>query len=140
MKTSRIAVIALIVAAIGSGYAAAADNAAQGVTRAQVLAKLAEARSTGDIIDGESGKRLNELYPDRYPAKAAVPGKTREQVLAELAEARRTGDIIEGESGMKLNELHPDRYPAKAAVPAKTREQVLAELAEARRTGIPTVN
>jgi hypothetical protein len=41
---------------------------AQAKTREQVKAELAEAQRTGDIIaDGESGKKLNELYPSRYP-------------------------------------------------------------------------
>ncbi|RFO96647.1 hypothetical protein DIC66_11525 [Rhodoferax lacus] len=110
-------------------------------TREEVLAELVEAQRTGDIVASngqeDSGKKLNELYPERYPAKATTAGRTRQQVLDELAEAQRTGDIVAGngheDSGKKLNELYPERYPAKAAVAGKTRQQVLDELAEAQR-------
>jgi len=135
MRTSKLATIAFLVAALGSGYAAAAGTAPQSVSRAQVLAELAEAQRTGDIVDGKTDKKLNELYPSLYPAKAAVQGKTREQVLAELTEARRTGDIVDGKTDKKLNELYPNLYPAKVAAHGVTREQVLAELSEAQRTG-----
>ena len=85
------------------------------LTRHQVKAELAEAIRTGDMVaGGESGLKLNELTPGRYPAKPMVAGKTREQVMAELAEATRTGDMaVGGESGLKLYELFPERY-AKA--------------------------
>jgi Domain of unknown function (DUF4148) len=119
--------------------AAFADGpTARGLTRAQVQAELAEAIRNGDIVfNGETGMKLNELYPHRYPARTAVAGKTpRAQVQAELAEAIRNGDIVvNGETGMKLNELYPHRYPARAAVAGKTRAQVQAELAEAIRNG-----
>jgi hypothetical protein len=37
-----------------------------------LLRKLREAQRTGDMVaDGESGLKLNELYPNRYPVKAA---------------------------------------------------------------------
>lgn len=109
-----------------------AKTVAQGKTRAQVLAELMEARRTGDIVASSSdrdeftaqtGTKLNELHPSRYPAKAVAQGKTREQVRAELQEAQRTGDMVVAHSaqdeffvttGNKLNELFPHRYPAKA--------------------------
>jgi predicted RNase H-like HicB family nuclease len=90
---------------------------AQGKTRATVQAELQAVQRSGDIVaDGETGQKLNELYPHRYPAATATAqGKTREQVRAELREAQRTGNIVAGgESGQKLNELYPNRYPAKA--------------------------
>jgi ribosomal protein L30E len=107
------------------------------LTREQVRAELAEAIRSGDMpVGGESDLKLNQLYPGRYPAKAAAVGKTREQVRAELAEAIRRGDMVAGgESGLKLNEIDPGRYPAKTTYVGKTREQVKAELAEAIRTG-----
>mgnify|MGYP003433950312 CR=1 FL=1 len=107
------------------------------LTREQVKAELAQAIRSGDMpVGGESDLKLNQLYPERYPAQAAVAGKTREQVKAELAEAIRTGEMqASGESGLKLNELNPARYPAKPVYAGKTREQVKAELAEAIRTG-----
>ena len=92
---------------------AASAQAQAGKTREQVRAELDEAIRTGDMIAGESGLKLNELYPQRYPAVAVLPAKTREQVKAELAEAIRTGDMISGESGRTLYEQFPERY-AKA--------------------------
>lgn len=89
MKTSYTAIIALTLSTLAAGYANAADV---GKTREQVRAELIEAQRTGDIVaPGESGKKLNELYPSRYPAKVAQ-GNTRAQVLAELAQAKRSGE------------------------------------------------
>ncbi len=110
------------------------------LTRAQVVAQYEDAVRTGDLpAPGDSGKKLNELYPDRYlPAAATVPSTSRAQVVAELEAARRSGDLLApGDSGLKLNELYPDRYAAQTAVAvaAKTREQVRAETREAIRTG-----
>lgn len=123
--------------------AAAGSALSQGaLTREQVKAELAEAIRTGDIVgNGETGQKLNEMYPGRYPAKPVAPGKTRAQVRAELAEAQRTGDIVaNGESSRKLNELYPNRYPPKPVVAGKTRAEVKAELAEAVRNGEIIVN
>jgi len=117
MKTSHTAAFALLVAtlgSLGSSYAVAADTAPQGVTRAQVLAELVEAQRTGDIVDTKTGKKLYELNPSLYPARAATQGPTREHVLKELIEAKRTGDIVETKTGKKLNELNPQLYPAKS--------------------------
>ncbi len=70
MKTTNAATIALLLAAtLGSSYAVAADPAVQAKTRAQVQAELVEAQRTGYIMDAKSGKLLNELYPNLYPAK-----------------------------------------------------------------------
>ena len=42
-----------------------------GKTRAEVRAELAEAQRTGDIVaDAETGRKLNELYPNRFPLKS----------------------------------------------------------------------
>lgn len=132
MKLLTIASAALI--AVAGSTQAMADS---GRTRAEVKAELAEAIRTGDILgSGESGLRLNQLYPHRYPTVAKPSGKTRDEVKAELAEAIHTGDIIaSGESSYKRNELRPDLYPAVAKGPRSTREQVKAELAEAVRSG-----
>ncbi len=90
MKNSYAAIIALTLSTLAAGYASAADAPK---TREQVRAELIEAQRTGDIVaNSESDKKLNELYPSRYPAKAVTQGKTRAQVLAELAEAQRTGE------------------------------------------------
>ena len=106
-----------------------------GKTREQVRAEYLEAVRTGDLVAGDSGLKLNELYPDRYPAKPTEPGKSRAQVMAELEEAQRSGELEVGETGLKLHEAYPDRYPRQAAGPGKTRAEVLAELEDARLLG-----
>src|SRR5659263_303839 len=85
-------------------------------TREQVRAELFEAQRTGDIIaNGETGAKLNELIPGRYPAKATSQGLTRDQVQTELRNAQRNGDIsANGETGAKLNELFSGRYSNKS--------------------------
>ncbi len=111
MNRTYASILALSVAAFTAGQALAFDAAAP-KTRDQVKAELAEAIRTGNIIGNEQGQKLNEIYPSRYPAQAAVAGKTRDQVKAELAEAIRTGDILAGgDHGQKLNELFPSQYP-----------------------------
>src|SRR5665647_1655345 len=108
MKT-KFTAIALVLASALIGSTSFA-----GVSREQVQAELAQAIRSGDIIaNGESGLKLNELYPNRYPGKQVQASITRERVNAELAEAIRSGDIVAGgESGLKLNELYPSDYPA----------------------------
>jgi hypothetical protein len=138
MNRTTVSILALSVAALSAGQALAAEPA--GKTRAQVQAELADAVRNGDIVtDNEAyaGKKLNEVFPDNYSAKAQAAGKTRAQVQAELAEAIRTGDVRVGADhrGSKLNEIYPDRYPAKAQVAGKSRGEVKAELTEAVRTG-----
>jgi hypothetical protein len=105
-------------AALGAALAVAAFNAAWAQdsgpkTREQVRAELMEAQRSGDIMaDGETGKKLNEVFPTAYPAKASTGGMTREQVRSELIDAQRRGDVrVDGESGRKLNELNPQQYP-----------------------------
>lgn len=81
-----------------------AQAATTGKTRAQVLAELADAQRTGDILAGKdtgfdeynSGgfKKLNVLNPSLYASNGDAPSKTRVQVQAELSEAQRTGDIV----------------------------------------------
>lgn len=92
MKHHYASILALTLAAFSTGSALASD-AAVPKTREQVKAELADAIRTGDISYGETGQKLNELFPHQYPAKPAVQGKTREQVKAELAEAMRNGQL-----------------------------------------------
>lgn len=147
-KNVYAAAIALAITTLAAGQVLAADNAVQGKTRDQVRAELAEAQRTGDIVVGNSGdelgvgRKLNEVVPASYPAKAVAQSKTREQVKAELAEAQRAGDIAVGSSGDELgtgrkpNEVFPVNYTAAKADPqGKTRAQVKAELAQAQRNG-----
>jgi hypothetical protein len=92
MNRKYLSTLTLALAALAAGNALAADAAAA-KTRDQVRAELAEAQRTGDIVaHGNSGQKLNELYPSQYPAKAVTQGNTREQVLAELAQAKRSGE------------------------------------------------
>jgi hypothetical protein len=135
MNRTLLSALTLAVAALSAGQALADEPV--GLTRAQVMAELADARASGDLIgNGETGMKLNELFPGRYAKKVTEPGKTRDEVVSELAQARRSGDLLaDGDTGLKLNEQFPGRYPAQAVVASKTREQVRQELAEARRTG-----
>lgn len=140
MKTS-LSILAIALSTLVAGNALAADPSVA-KTRAEVRAELAEAVRTGDLLDGgESGLKLNELYPSRYPAKPIQIGKSRTQVQAELTEAIRTGNLLAfGEQGLKLNELNPSKYPAKPSQAGKTRTQVSAELSEARRLDLVEFN
>ncbi|MDP1685855.1 DUF4148 domain-containing protein [Hydrogenophaga sp.] len=62
---------------------------AQGKTRAEVKAELAEAIRNGDLIaDGQTGARFKDLNPSRYPAEATFQAKSRDDVRAELVNAR----------------------------------------------------
>ena len=106
MKTSYAATIALALATLSSGYAVAAGGgrgpdypaastaAPSTLSRADVRAELAEAQRTGDIQVGDQGKKLNELYPSRYPAKVEAPGKTRAEVRDEVVKARLNGELV----------------------------------------------
>ena len=71
--TSKQRYLIAAVAVAASQLAFAADGPSQPLTRAQVRAELAEAQRTGDIIYGLNGEKLNELFPDRYPARPAAP-------------------------------------------------------------------
>ena len=90
MNRTYASILALTLSAFSAGSAFAGDASAP-KTREQVKAELAEAIRTGDISYGESGQKLNELFPHQYPAKPVVQANTREQVKAELAEAARSG-------------------------------------------------
>ena len=61
MKKSYAATLAIVLATLGSGYAVAANAAAEGPSRAQVLAELVEAQRTGDLIADDAGHKFNEL-------------------------------------------------------------------------------
>ena len=107
MKTNFATTALILASALIAGTSAFA-----GVTREQVTAELASATRSGDIMaSGESGLKLNELYPNRYPAKQVQAGLTRDQVNAELAEAIQTGGfMVGGEVSPKCNELHPSMH------------------------------
>jgi len=130
MRLSRAATC-LLLAAIASIAHAEAPK-----TREQVKVELKEAIRTGDVYaGGDSGLKMNELYPRRYP-RVVADTKTRAQVQAELAAAIHDGTIVPaGEGGMTLRDEFPQRYPAVAVMPGRTREEVVAETREAIRNG-----
>lgn len=69
--------------------APAGEVVAQGKTRAEVKAELAEAIRNGDMIaDGQTGARFKDLNPGRYPAEATFQAKSRDDVRAELVNSR----------------------------------------------------
>lgn len=137
MHSQRRPFASLLAITVTALVAHARAQAQEPLTRAEVVAQYEEAQRTGDILaPGDSGKKLNELYPERYPKPITASPLTRAQVVADLASANRRGDVLApGDSGLKLNELYPQRYPAPTTVAGKTREQVLAEMREAIRTG-----
>ncbi len=65
--------------------------AAPAKSAAQVKAELAVAVQTGDVVVGESGARLNEIYANKYPAKPATT-----QSYATTSGVTRTIDISPG--------------------------------------------
>lgn len=136
MNRQIVSAVALAVAALSAGHALADDAAPK--TREQVRAELMEAIRTGDIQgDGQTGQKLNELFPHRYAQNAVVAqGKTRAEVKAETAEALRNGDLaVDGETGEKLYTAAGQAKAAQTVAQGKTRAEVKAELAEAVRTG-----
>ena len=116
----------------------AAVRAVPTKTRADVIADMAEAKRTGNVMAptltsldyaGYGTAKLNEIFPSRYPAVAAAPAKTRTEVRTELAEAQRTGDMVAdnllslvytGVPGQKLKDVYPTQYPVKARAAAVT--------------------
>ena len=132
-KTASILILSLTAAVAGQAMAA---EPASGLTRAQVLADLAEAQRSGNIIEGEIGLPLNVLNPQQYPAQQQAAGATRAQVIAEFQRARANGELLETVSGARMSELRPDLYPAKTAQgQAVSRDQVVADLQRARAAG-----
>lgn len=105
---SKLKTIALILA---TGLLAS-TQALAGVTRDQVQAELAQAIRTGDMpAPGDQGRMLNEVYPNRYPAKQVQAGLTREQVKAELAQAIQDGNFMISDNGQLCKETHPYMHP-----------------------------
>ncbi len=131
MKSIRqsASILILSLTAAVAGQALAAEPAA-GLTRAQVLADLAEAQRTGNIIDGDIGLPRNQLNPQRYPAQPQAEGKTRAQVVAELEQARASGQLTYLEdTGMHMNTLQNSQGKGLS------RADVVADLERARAAG-----
>lgn len=73
MNTTRIVTLSIVSAVIAFSGAA---NAQSNLTRAEVKAEAAEAIRAGDVVDYETGKKLNELFPSAYPRQVKVPAVT----------------------------------------------------------------
>jgi len=130
MTFARIATWLLLAVAASAAHAEAPK------TREQVKAELKEAMRSGDVFAaGDSGLKLNELYPERYP-RVVVQTKSRAEVKGELMAATRDGTLIPaGEGALTLRDEFPQRFPAVAVVPGRTREEIVAETREAIRNG-----
>ena len=123
-KTASILILSLTAAVAGQAMAAEPTS---GLTRAQVLADLAQAQRSGNIIDTVTGLPLNQLNPQNFTAQAPAQGKTRAQVLAELEQARANG---------QLAQYFETDYPVNAAQGQPlSRAQVVSDLQHARAAG-----
>ena len=118
-------------------FAATAHAEPAGITREQVRAELREAVRTGDVVaPGDSGLKLNELYPERYGKRVVRSDVTRADTKREFTVARRSGELIPaGEGADPLHTQFPQRYPALAVASSKTRAEVKAEALAAIRNG-----
>lgn len=66
-------ILSILTLAAAPVFAGNTIDASAPKTREQVKAELEEAIRTGDILaPGKSGRKLNELYPSRYPAKSEL--------------------------------------------------------------------
>ena len=54
----------------------------QGKTREEVRAEAAEAIRTGDIVDYETGLKLNQLFPGQYASKPTAQAQARDKAEA----------------------------------------------------------
>jgi len=136
MNAHRQPLASLLITAFASLAIHSHACAQAALSRADVIAQLHEAERTGDVLAaGDSGRKLNELTPARYPRPDDATGKSRAQVVAELQVAVRQGDVLApGDSGLKMNERDTARYPAAPGA-GLTRDQVKAETRAAIRTG-----
>jgi hypothetical protein len=133
MNTRLRTTVSILVLAVAAGPVFAQDAAAA-KTREQVRAELLEAQRTGDVMaDGETGRKLNELYPRSFPASTTAQARARTEVRAELLEAQRRGDLMSfGDSESAFTQ----RYPGSAsATSGLTRAEVKAQVLEAQRRG-----
>jgi hypothetical protein len=135
MNTKSRTAVSILALAVAAGPVFAQDAAAA-KTREQVRAELLEAQRTGDVMaDGESGMKLNELYPRNFPASASAnaQSRARTEVRAELLEAQRRGDLMSfGDSESAFTQRYPGRASAASSL---TRAEVKAQLLEAQRRG-----
>jgi len=94
-RSASILILSLTAAV--AGHAMAQETST--LTRAQVQADFQKARANGDLMEGESGLRQNQLRPDLYPAQTAQgQALSSEQVNADMQKARAAGQLQYGET------------------------------------------
>ncbi|RZL11056.1 MAG: DUF4148 domain-containing protein [Rubrivivax sp.] len=103
MKTSRTFALAFFTAATTLAGAAHADV---GLSRAQVKAELAQAQRSGDLIDYETGRKLNELFPGAYAAQPVNADNAA--ALNDLPPTAAGGATVLQRSGPAAKTLRPD--------------------------------
>ncbi|HRH16211.1 MAG TPA: DUF4148 domain-containing protein [Aquabacterium sp.] len=89
MKATRIVSLSILTAALTLSGLAQAEST---LTRAEVKAEAAEAIRTGNIVDAETGMKLNELFPGAYPKQVKVKSVPARQTQASTTVVS-TGDI-----------------------------------------------
>lgn len=100
-RTTRLAALSLLSAvALSTAGLAHAETT---VTRAQVLAEAAEAARTGDVLDYETGRKLNELFPGSYAAKSRQVANAAPAAPAKAA-AAKVGNDQAGKQVASVNE------------------------------------
>jgi hypothetical protein len=87
MNATRIVALSILSAAAAFSGLAQADT----LTRAEVKAEAREAIRTGDVVDYETGLKLNQLFPGAYPKQVAIKSVAARQ--APVAVFQPTGDI-----------------------------------------------
>jgi Domain of unknown function (DUF4148) len=87
MNTTRLVALSILSATAAFSGLAQADT----LTRAEVKAEAREAIRTGDVIDFETGLKLNQLFPGAYPKQVAI--KTVASRPAPAAVFQPIGDI-----------------------------------------------
>lgn len=124
---TRQAALGLVLAASSVLALAQTAPADQPLTRAQVVAELQRARSSGELeqLQKDSGG-YGALELNRHAAK----GLTRAQVLNDLQRARQTGELeqLQAETGgygrLELNARRGDRFVTPAVVAASAQPRV----------------
>lgn len=107
MKTSRTFALALFTAATTLAGAAHADV---GLSRAQVKAELAQAQRSGDLIDYETGRKFNELFPGAYAAQPVTAGNAA--TLDNLPPTAAGTAVAPPKSEPATKKLRPDTLSA----------------------------
>lgn len=135
MNTKLRTTVSILALAVAAGPVFSQD-AATAKTREQVRAELLEAQRTGDVMaDGESGMKLNELYPRNFQSSvnANAQSRARTEVRAELLEAQRRGELMSfGDSESAFTQRYPGRASGASGL---TRAEVKAQVLEAQRRG-----